>query len=211
MPSGAAPPATNLAPRNKGDQTIMAVIYKFGGYKTKYKGVNFRSRLEATWAAFFDELDWNWEYEPFDLGAWSPDFLIRGNWRNALVEVKPIAEIDWDVLEKMSQAAYRLKSNHVLLFCGVSPYSRPYSVGAYVDLGLISSCCVSDPACWISRPFTQLIGGRYDLVFGHRGSYPWFVTGIDADNESAVRDRFVSDDIQRFWNNAKNAVQWSPQ
>ncbi|MEA2669684.1 MAG: hypothetical protein QOJ33_2618, partial [Chloroflexota bacterium] len=27
---------------------------------TTYDGVNFRSRLEAKWAAFFDLLGWRW-------------------------------------------------------------------------------------------------------------------------------------------------------
>jgi hypothetical protein len=36
---------------------------------TVYKGVQMRSRLEARWAAFFDELGWPWEYEPVDLAG----------------------------------------------------------------------------------------------------------------------------------------------
>ena len=31
---------------------------------TRYKGVRFRSRLEAQWAVFWDELGVKWEYEP---------------------------------------------------------------------------------------------------------------------------------------------------
>jgi hypothetical protein len=54
---------------------------------TKYKNVQFRSRLEARWAAFFDLIKWRWEYEPFDLRGWIPDFLIE---KTVLVEVKPI-------------------------------------------------------------------------------------------------------------------------
>ena len=34
---------------------------------TNYKGINFRSRLEVKWAMFFDKLNWQWEYEPFEL------------------------------------------------------------------------------------------------------------------------------------------------
>lgn len=37
--------------------------------ETDYSGVTFRSKLEARWAVFFDELGVRWEYEPesFDL------------------------------------------------------------------------------------------------------------------------------------------------
>jgi hypothetical protein len=41
---------------------------------TRYGGVQFRSRLEARWAAFFDLAGWRWQYEPIDLAGWIPDF-----------------------------------------------------------------------------------------------------------------------------------------
>ena len=56
---------------------------------TKYQGVQFRSRLEAKWAAFFDLLNWRWEYEPFDRAGWIPDFVIFGARQHVLLEVKP--------------------------------------------------------------------------------------------------------------------------
>lgn len=68
--------------------------YTIKPIKTKYAGVIFRSRLEATWAAFFDLMGWKWDYEPIDLDGWSPDFLLRGDYREEiLVEVKPITSI----------------------------------------------------------------------------------------------------------------------
>jgi len=57
-----------------------------------YKGLRFRSHLEATWAAFFDLAGWKWEYSPGDVSTktgwcsprekplchviWRPDFLV---------------------------------------------------------------------------------------------------------------------------------------
>lgn len=43
---------------------------------TYYQGIRFRSRLEATWAAFFDQAGWEWKYEPIDLDGWIPDFWV---------------------------------------------------------------------------------------------------------------------------------------
>jgi hypothetical protein len=47
---------------------------------TRYKGYNFRSRTEARWAVFFDELGFKWEYERegFHLpsGNYLPDFYF---------------------------------------------------------------------------------------------------------------------------------------
>lgn len=49
--------------------------------QTRYAGCLFRSRLEARWAVFFDELDipWRYEHQGYDLGeagTYLPDFLL---------------------------------------------------------------------------------------------------------------------------------------
>lgn len=44
---------------------------------TVYRGIQMRSRLEAKWACCFDQLGWTWEYEPFDLKGWIPDFILH--------------------------------------------------------------------------------------------------------------------------------------
>lgn len=49
--------------------------------ETQYKGYNFRSRLEARWAVFFDSLGLQWEYEPegFEMSdgtKYLPDFKV---------------------------------------------------------------------------------------------------------------------------------------
>lgn len=54
---------------------------------TVYAGVQFRSRLEAKWAAFFDLCGLEWDYEPFDCNGYIPDFLIC---KRVLAEIKPI-------------------------------------------------------------------------------------------------------------------------
>jgi hypothetical protein len=54
---------------------------------TTYGGTQFRSRLEARWAAFFDLLRFPWKYEPFDCDGYIPDFLL---FDRLLIEVKPI-------------------------------------------------------------------------------------------------------------------------
>lgn len=61
---------------------------------TEYAGVRFRSRLEAKWAAAFDERDtkWRYEVEGFDFdGVWYlPDFWLPD--KKCFVEVKHAAE-----------------------------------------------------------------------------------------------------------------------
>jgi hypothetical protein len=51
------------------------------GRRTLYKGIQMRSRLEATWAAHFDAAGTEWEYEPEcfadESGQYLPDFRLR--------------------------------------------------------------------------------------------------------------------------------------
>jgi hypothetical protein len=51
--------------------------YTIKAHPTKYNGVQYRSRLEARWAAFFNLAGWKHEYEPIDLPGWSPDFRVE--------------------------------------------------------------------------------------------------------------------------------------
>jgi len=50
--------------------------------ETRYAGCQFRSRIEARWAVFYDCLGLGWEYEPegFEMGEtrYLPDFRIEG-------------------------------------------------------------------------------------------------------------------------------------
>lgn len=64
---------------------------KFSAIPTKYSSVQFRSRLEARWAAMFDLLGYSWEYEPIDLNGYIPDFILAFP-KPMIVEVKPYIE-----------------------------------------------------------------------------------------------------------------------
>ena len=70
-----------------------AVRYTLDARPTLYRGIKFRSRLEARWAAFFDLVEWRWQYEPVEIDGYNPDFLIEGHPGPIIVEVKPLATI----------------------------------------------------------------------------------------------------------------------
>ena len=67
--------------------------WRLRAIQTPYGGCEFRSRLEAKWAVFFDALaiEWRYEYEGFELAPFGkrylPDFYLPelGYW----IEVKP--------------------------------------------------------------------------------------------------------------------------
>lgn len=121
--------------------------YEIKAIPTTYAGVNFRSRLEARWAAFFDLCGWTWDYEPFDLNGWSPDFLIKGLTLPVLVEVKPIdlAEpITVETVNAYTKAVLHSGSEHALLLLGLGPvdefslgsaiHTSPYGGKIYADM-----------------------------------------------------------------------------
>lgn len=67
----------------------------FRARPTTYRGILMRSRLEAQWAARFDVLCWDWEYEPRCFadatGQYLPDFRIacKAGAPPIYVEIKP--------------------------------------------------------------------------------------------------------------------------
>lgn len=76
---------------------------------TMYKGINFRSRLEARWAVFFDTLGIEWEYEPqgYEVGmsyyvdpenpemfyTYSDGSTLAGEWQKNLKEAEGITVV----------------------------------------------------------------------------------------------------------------------
>lgn len=99
--------------------------YSIKAIPTKYGGVIFRSRLEARWAAFFDLVGWKWQYEPFDLDGWAPDFRLSfPSGRDALIEVKPVAS---GADESIVIEAFKKCANHyetcgsVIILLGFEP------------------------------------------------------------------------------------------
>lgn len=94
---------------------------------TTYNGINFRSELEAAWAAFFDLRSIAYEYEPLlNLKAWRPDFSITVNDPFddfALAEVKSYVSLtqwkeDSDTLLKIRDS---FSSSCVVSLLGVNP------------------------------------------------------------------------------------------
>ena len=108
--------------------------YNIKAIPTTYEGVNFRSRNEAKWAAFFDLCSWCWEYEPFDLEGWAPDFIIKTPYCDVLIEIKYIdldeAEYDTGTVFRKAQAYWR---KHQVMLLGGGPTLRRQGIGRLMD------------------------------------------------------------------------------
>lgn len=113
---------------------------------TRYSATQFRSRLEARWACFFDLIGWKWEYEPFDLEGYIPDFLVLGT-HPLLVEVKPYARL----AEMEPLAANLPPAPYDYLIVGATPFLGECCSGIVAGLvsqgadwwgeAIWSSCC----------------------------------------------------------------------
>jgi hypothetical protein len=176
------------------------------GIPTVYKGRQFRSRLEARWAAFFDLLHWPYEYEPFELPGWIPDFLLLGDTR-VLVEVKPVVDFPKDIADEISIAAGTAGWDGELLIVGASispggPYAGDVQLGWLGELyekGTTQSWVWSGAGAYGSR---GCIG-----VSSH--DHTWF----DRIHDCFVgKDHWGSSDVGEeainLWTRAGNLTQW---
>jgi hypothetical protein len=132
------------------------IRYDHKAYKTMLNGVEYRSRLEARWAAFFTVLKWRFDYEPLDLGDWSPDFVLHGS-DPILVEVKPTDRLDRDVCRQMTDAANEADFKGTLLFLGLNPLcpgTKETTSGDWLGW-------VNEPRVWF-RPDGEVQAAPYD-------------------------------------------------
>jgi hypothetical protein len=175
------------------------------GIPTVYRGVQYRSRLEAKWAAFFDLLGWPYQYEPFDLGGWIPDFLLMGR-VPVLVEVKPVFEFPQDVAAKI--VAARPEQETMIVGCAIGKLEPQYMcarLGHMISLG-----CVCREQCGgkhatgvgVSKNDSSRRLGLYSLY----GSPCDRISGRD-DGQKGFTWALCSE-IEPIWAKAGNLVQW---
>lgn len=92
--------------------------------QTIYRGIEYRSRLEARWAAFFDGIGWQHTYEPFDGAGYIPDFLIHGE-RPLLIEIKPAqSPADYYGAVRKTTVGVSGRWHGDILILGVDPFPR---------------------------------------------------------------------------------------
>jgi len=176
---------------------------------TTYNGVNFRSRLEAKWAAFFDEMRWQWAYEPIDLNGWIPDFVVGLPLSTgAFVEIKPI---EWFSGIKVGQT---LESE-----LRIARMATPMSSRGLIVLGIAPSFdCFAVHLGPVFEPqrhrlisgylYQREHDGRFDIPVGADNNYPGLMTGEDYKCPENSTIAYRNSEIERAWKRACNAVQW---
>ena len=185
--------------------------YTIAAIPTLYRGRMYRSRLEARWAAFFDRLGWTYEYEPFDLGKWSPDFLLTD--LDVLVEVKPSrkAELDQETAHKMHQAA----GGRWMLLTLAAPELATDKRNV-VDCGWFfdpAGICHHALIGWLADNDRPVMSATFpvptpeDFREEHPGRLIWAPPALSIP-QGAIH--WYGDYTIKLWADACNAVQWEP-
>ena len=188
---------------------------------TLWRGVQFRSRLEARWAAFFTQLGWSWEYEPVDFNGYIPDFVLKFP-NPTFVEVKPFFHHADPVIRQAIEkaAASGMKDGHFdqgtniyhpgqeLLVVGATLFDNWCQSGgesciAVGLLGISDSGFAQVGVCCSCHRFSYYseFGSFHCRVCGNHDGNPL----SDGTPAPAIRAR-----AEAAWLHAGNQVQWKP-
>lgn len=183
---------------------------------TTYKGVEFRSRLEARWAAFFDQMRWPWIFEPIDLDGWFPDFLLRTRMPpNVLVEVKPFTTLrefeDAGVCEKIAKAMNSCNRDEEVLLLGLAPFWEKSEVfGGGLKLGWLQENYADfsqdfSATGWDLAPLTYTERPEFEADFCHEwNSYTRRVSGWHHESWDCHSPRDFQAKVDGCWAEATN-------
>lgn len=176
------------------------------GIPTLYQGVQYRSRLEAKWAAFFDLLGWHHQYEPFDLDGWIPDFLLPDAVaRPLLVEIKPVIEFP----DRVATRVEPFRESNDILILGCMPVSGTQDsllqVGWIGPLDLDGWYRASLMVIPVPEDRPGEPNGAARIIIPDRCSFP--PPGWSPEVWSGFTDLMGREFTER-WNRAGNLVQW---
>lgn len=178
-----------------------------GAIPTKFNGIEYRSRLEARWAAFMHNIDWEHTYEPFDGDGYIPDFIVHGN-RPLFIEVKPavmLAEYQ-EPEEKVGKGL--VEFSHDVLIVGANPFPKLSKSAYYPDAGWMGEFIEwGDGLSWdVGQWITCNECGRvavFHSVMSYGGRPCWCASGGDGHMDDPLLGLMRS-----MWDDACNEVKW---
>jgi len=184
------------------------IEYTMHAIETKYKGVIFRSRLEAKWAAMFDLLGWKWDYEPIDFNGWIPDFAIYGD-NTVYVEVKPIDKFPDRVSERIDASGCKDEVLIVGMKCPIRSGSYDIILG-WLRESLENQFTNAIEFWWEEASFGRWALGSKKSIIGFCHTEGRFVDRITGgyDGGSFGSNKVTVDEITKLWREAGNLTRW---
>lgn len=185
------------------------------GIETLYGGYTMRSRNEARWAAMFDELGWEWEYEPFDANGYIPDFVLTGA-LPVLVEVKPDLNLEelGEHKRKVVRGLAGLWDHDVLIVGSLPvPYLHPDRRDwAHPVIGVLMEPAEDESGpTWQHGPghwCTCTECGRPSFFHSHLHYAARLCGHYDGGRNLGIFELLA---IKRRWAAAADKVRWQPQ
>ena len=196
-----------------------------------WKGMTFRSKLEARYYNHFKNLGWDFDYEPDVPGlvGYQPDFVIypdkkRDRWfkehKPIYVEIKPIRDV-YSYYEDPEYKNFREKikrcwnpKNDLILFGG--------SLKGKFDRSATALCLQNEiynhPTSYgfyysYHRGYSQNIGltlmHMYEYILDKDTSHIFFDYRLD--NPSDTRYDKIIEKVESSWNNAWSQMRWEPK
>lgn len=152
----------------------------------------------------FDLLVWKYEYEPYDLNGWIPDFCILEH-SEILVEVKPNSRLEELDIEKLGRAiAGTEKEGREILLFGSTIFERTEAF----DHPAIGWLGEYDAGYKTKYWFAYAVLNRHGRwgFFHEYGSYADRITSeYDGDRHKLPPSY---DEVLMLWNTGGNTVQW---
>ena len=171
------------------------------GIPTMYRGVRFRSRLEAKWAVFFDLAGWPWMYEPVDLNGYVPDFILQLH-QPVLVEVKPalnLADMS-EAIAKIGRCGWNKNNEALVVGASIGVIAGELDINMWPVLGLLTEGHGGNPA--------QIVECRAGHLSFIDSVESWHCRVCGEYDGDAILMSYVGCRVDAMWAHASNHVQW---
>ena len=207
-------PESNGTKVDKTDRRLGMKImeYTIKAIETRFRNFVFRSRLEAKWAAMFEFLGWDWDYEPVDFNGWIPDFVIYG-YKPVYVEVKPVFEFPGDVSKELERSG----CSDEMLIVGQKCLLKDCDATSFDQFGLcfgwlaefVEGDGLKNEISWQTATFGRWKKGEERI--GFCSSMGWFrdrISGGYDGGRFGNNGEVTGEEIKKLWAHAHNATRW---
>lgn len=176
------------------------------GIPTMFDGVMYRSRLEAKWAAFFKRLGWHFDYEPYDLENYIPDFLVHFEGGDLLVEVKPDTTLD--DLKKHAKKIVRSGWSGEFLIVGSTLHRSSWGSKFGPILGLLAERHGREALLGAAQVFFCTNCWTTSVLHADAS---WRCRACGADRGNAHVGDVSPGVVEGIWAAVGNHMQWKPE